>query len=807
MKSRDQLTFDVIIIGAGPSAAGLLYGLLTRILNNNGGDPKDLSIAILERGGEDNDTNIKSKKMRNDDDDSEPSMQKTKIHAEHKLPRFAHSHPSTFSLEHWFTAAHYTSKPVEYMVQQRGNSIATLSPISSNPAAAVSHDVPSPTILHTSIPQPHLNHRIIDVPTGTGWGGTTNIHAGLVMEPSYEGDFDNWPGRWKGGSVLKESTNDILSVLRENNALESGCFGGCDDANDTTTTSVGRGSRASNANSFVEICSGGKVISTQTMDWDRKFEEPITTSSAIIQNDNGDSSQGSMLKEDGIKSRRVNYFSALIQPLLRNHPELESHVTFLSGVQVERILVGSGFDRAHDITERTVKNEGKGCHNLEGKSGNGARAWAVECLLSENTGSSNNHDRMLIRSRQEIVVCAGAIGSPSLLLASGIGHEDDLRDAGNIVPWYNSLPSPCFVNVSSHFRKLPVGHNLRDHILLPRGFTTPRQSEGMMTCNSIHGWWLLGLPMQTDTLTNNEDGNAKVQLQLGDGIQTDAMIPHFAAAALQRRWSLPNRWEVPATWICFAFYSLRRILKTLYEWCPLIKMWSRHNMAFINVCLLNPLSVGKVTIVCQRDDENHHLQSETKTAPFADESISFARLSQCQAVIDPGYLSNPQDVEALWMGWNASMKIKQHFFGGCKDLPIATGFYLLSCLGSSFGWALSLLLGSSVLKTKQSNRKSRPPAWFCNYAAEFLNPYYHWCGTCAMGEEAGSEDVTQQSNDGRTGHDNARESSFVVDEYLCVRGIVGLRVCDASVFPDCVSAPTALTCAALGYAASAFIYG
>ena len=40
----------------------------------------------------------------------------------------------------------------------------------------------------------------------------------------------------------------------------------------------------------------------------------------------------------------------------------------------------------------------------------------------------------------------------------------------------------------------------------------------------------------------------------------------------------------------------------------------------------------------------------------------------------------------------------------------------------------------------------------------------------------------------------------VVDDKLRVRGIHGLIVCDASVFPKCVSVPTALTCAALGLA-------
>lgn len=48
--------------------------------------------------------------------------------------------------------------------------------------------------------------------------------------------------------------------------------------------------------------------------------------------------------------------------------------------------------------------------------------------------------------------------------------------------------------------------------------------------------------------------------------------------------------------------------------------------------------------------------------------------------------------------------------------------------------------------------------------------------------------------------------SSVVDENLRVRGISGLRICNASVFPDSISAPTALTCAALGYVAASEIW-
>jgi len=52
-------------------------------------------------------------------------------------------------------------------------------------------------------------------------------------------------------------------------------------------------------------------------------------------------------------------------------------------------------------------------------------------------------------------------------------------------------------------------------------------------------------------------------------------------------------------------------------------------------------------------------------------------------------------------------------------------------------------------------------------------PYFHWCGTCAMGGE-------------------------IVDADLKVKGRDNLWVCDASVFPTAISVPTAPTCAGLG---------
>ena len=96
-------------------------------------------------------------------------------------------------------------------------------------------------------------------------------------------------------------------------------------------------------------------------------------------------------------------------------------------------------------------------------------------------------------------------------------------------------------------------------------------------------------------------------------------------------------------------------------------------------------------------------------------------------------------------------------------------------------------------KEVQNRCDESVPKWFLQYASEFSNPYYHWCGTCAMGEE--DEEAGSKRNAVGGG-------SSAVDDHLCVRGLSNLRVCDASVFPDSVSAPMALTCAALGHAAS-----
>jgi choline dehydrogenase-like flavoprotein len=110
-----------------------------------------------------------------------------KVHG--KTPQnFQHDHESTTLLRDLFTAAHYSSCP------------------------GADHSISSPTTLNTFTPQRHLHLQVLDVPTGRGWGGSTNIHAGLLVPPSQE-DFQSWPGTWKG-RMMHASCLLLLSRLQ-----------------------------------------------------------------------------------------------------------------------------------------------------------------------------------------------------------------------------------------------------------------------------------------------------------------------------------------------------------------------------------------------------------------------------------------------------------------------------------------------------------------------------------------------------------------------------------------------------------------
>jgi choline dehydrogenase len=82
----------------------------------------------------------------------------------------------------------------------------------------------------------------------------------------------------------------------------------------------------------------------------------------------------------------------------------------------------------------------------------GTRAAGVEF---EQLGA-----RRVVKARREVVLCAGAINSPQLLMLSGIGARDQLAAFG--IDVVHELPG--------------VGANLLDHLVVPIGFDVPNDT-------------------------------------------------------------------------------------------------------------------------------------------------------------------------------------------------------------------------------------------------------------------------------------------------------------------------------------------
>ncbi|NRQ38141.1 choline dehydrogenase [Nonomuraea sp. NN258] len=91
----------------------------------------------------------------------------------------------------------------------------------------------------------------------------------------------------------------------------------------------------------------------------------------------------------------------------------------------------------------------------------------------------------LVKARREVLLSAGAIGSPYLLMRSGVGAADELRDAG--IPVVHDLPA--------------VGRNLQDH-LVSGVFVECKQPVTLTKAESI-GNLLRYLVLRSGMLTTN----------------------------------------------------------------------------------------------------------------------------------------------------------------------------------------------------------------------------------------------------------------------------------------------------------------
>ncbi|MFJ9363994.1 GMC family oxidoreductase [Nocardia sp. NPDC101769] len=165
---------------------------------------------------------------------------------------------------------------------------------------------------------------------------------------------------------------------------------------------------------------GGPIEVTRPRDITPISEEFMTAASEtlgapIIKDYNGASQEGISIFQQSVKDG-VRYSSS--RGFITNMPN--SNLTVLTHVQATRVVIENG------------------------------RATGVE--IAEKNGS-----RRIVRAAKEVIVSGGVIGSPQLLMLSGIGPAGHLRDLGIEV-----------------VADLPVGQNLHDHLFVPMTFVSKK---------------------------------------------------------------------------------------------------------------------------------------------------------------------------------------------------------------------------------------------------------------------------------------------------------------------------------------------
>lgn len=275
-------------------------------------------------------------------------------------------------------------------------------------------------------------------------------------------------------------------------------------------------------------------------------------------------------------------------------------------------------------------------------------------------------DAEIVRARREVIVSSGAIGSPRLLMLSGIGPADHLRAAG--VEVVQDLPG--------------VGSNLQDHI-------------DICVISELTG-------------RHSYDGWDRLDKTIWAGLQYLLFKSGPAAASL---------FETGGFWYADEAARSPDIQFHLGQGSGIEKGIVKIDGAGItlNSAFMRPRSRGTVRLA----------GADPMAAPL----------------IDPNYWADPYDLEMSLKGVEMAREILAQ--------PALSGF-----------------VRKEVLPGPGVNSRDE----LFDYACRMAKTDHHPVGTCKMGPDG--------------------DPMAVLDPKLNVRGVEGLRVCDASVMPAINSSNT-----------------
>jgi len=336
-------------------------------------------------------------------------------------------------------------------------------------------------------------------------------------------------------------------------------------------------------------------------------------------------------------------------------------------------------------------------------------ATATKIIFEERDGSKHavgvefarrtGNPRYVARARKQVILTAGAVHSPHLLLLSGIGPADQL--SSHSIPVVRDLPG--------------VGSSLIDHPVVDLYFYDKLSlSAKYLVPHTLEDRWqftrelLKYMLWKTGTFKTNFGESAAF-------VRTDdpELFPEESKAVkLKDSTSAGDSPDVEIFTTPMAYKEHGKV------------GFDVHTFA-IHACLLRPLSKG--ALVLRSSDPFEH------------------------PIINLNYLKAEEDVQRLVRGIKLCLRIVQ-----------------TEPLRSHLDWnSTHPDLDHHLIHAADSELEK--------LVRERVETLYHPASTCRMAPEA---------------------EGGVVDSKLRVYGVKGLRVCDASIFPEIVSGHTAAACIA-----------
>lgn len=193
---------------------------------------------------------------------------------------------------------------------------------------------------------------------------------------------------------------------------------------------------------------------------------------------------------------RKNYYDGLLEPLLKRHPGLNKNLHWILDTEVQRIILDDG---------------------------NIAKGVICSSLLDDTCSIYK------IMALKEVILCAGAIESPALMLTSEIKVKG-------------------------------VGQHLRDQVLLSRTYLSKWKRNNHVSTSGISG---LG------HLRHLKGKIGLFQIAIVDSTSVESIVPAALAMAVRKKWDLPPLSTIFNPIMDILFLILKGIIRFFILYSPL----------------------------------------------------------------------------------------------------------------------------------------------------------------------------------------------------------------------------------------------